>query len=328
MNVLYILGNGFDKAQGMATGYPEFYKYLQDNVPNSSVLLDRMKKEINEKQELWSDMEECLGAFTAECDNADEFDDFYFELNEHLQSYLTSENDKFLPTDKLKTKFQSDFTIVGKYLGALDKDRYNVFFRTNGLTSSKDISVITLNYTSTLEKILSLGDTVTAKSFRTGVNLHNIIHVHGRLGSSIIIGVDNEEQMKNEEFRNNDDIKDLMIKIQSNRVMKETRHMQCEALINSAHTIVLFGVSLGDTDAHWWKIIGDNLVKRTNLAIIQHLYEPNVIIPTQLQKRGRLERQQQKCLMQKMRIEEKNWTEDLRSRLFFTINEPVFQLSR
>lgn len=30
--------------------------------------------------------------------------------------------------------------------------------------------------------------------------------------------------MKNEEFRNNDDIKDLMIKIQSNQVMKETSH--------------------------------------------------------------------------------------------------------
>lgn len=90
--------------------------------------------------------------------------------------------------------------------------------------------------------------------------------------------------MKNEEFRNNDDIKDLMIKIQSNEVMKETRHMQCEALINGANIIVLFGVSLGDTDARWWKIIGDNLVNRANLAVIQHLFEPNVIIPTQLQK--------------------------------------------
>ena len=34
MNILYILGNGFDKAQGMATSYPEFYKYLEENVKN------------------------------------------------------------------------------------------------------------------------------------------------------------------------------------------------------------------------------------------------------------------------------------------------------
>ena len=49
------------------------------------------------------------------------------------------------------------------------------------------------------------------------------------------------------------------------------------------------------------KIIGNNLVNRTNIAIIQHLYEPNAIRRTQLQKRGRLEREQQKCFMQKMR---------------------------
>ena len=120
--------------------------------------------------------------------------------------------------------------------------------------------------------------------------------------------------------------KDLMIKEQSNLVMKETRHIQCETLINNANVIILFGVSLGDTDARWWKIIGNNLVNRTNIAIIQHLYEPNAIRRTQLQKRGRLEREQQKCFMQKMRIEEKNWSEDLNGRLFFTVNEPTFIL--
>ena len=170
-------------------------------------------------------------------------------------------------------------------------------------------SVITLNYTNTLEKILNLSSGATTKGFDSSNTLRNLIHVHGILGQSIIIGVDNETQIKNEEFKKNDDIKDLMIKEQSNLVMKETRHIQCETLINNANVIILFGVSLGDTDARWWKIIGNNLVNRTNIAIIQHLYEPNAIRRTQLQKRGRLEREQQKCFMQKMRIEEKNWSE-------------------
>ena len=110
MNVLYIFGNGFDKAQGMATSYPEFYKYLQEHlVIRGSGLLNRMKAEITEDRKLWSDMEERLGAFTDVSNNAEEFYDFYFELNELLQIYLTKENDKFLPTDRLKTKFQDDF---------------------------------------------------------------------------------------------------------------------------------------------------------------------------------------------------------------------------
>ena len=89
MNILYIFGNGFDKAQGMATSYPEFYKYLQEHVTSGSNLLNRMKAEITEDRKLWSDMEERLGAFTDVSNNADEFYDFYFELNEHLQSYLS-----------------------------------------------------------------------------------------------------------------------------------------------------------------------------------------------------------------------------------------------
>ena len=83
MNILYIFGNGFDKAQGMATSYPEFYKYLQEHVTSSSNLLNQMKAEITDVS-----------------NNADEFYDFYFELNEHLQSYLTKENEKFLPTGR------------------------------------------------------------------------------------------------------------------------------------------------------------------------------------------------------------------------------------
>lgn len=325
MNVLYILGNGFDKAQGMATSYPEFYKYLTENVKDGSPLLEKMKSAITEDTVLWSDMESGLGEFTSATNNAEEFDSFYFELSEHLQNYLKKENEKFLPSNDLKIKFQTDFTTISKYLGALDKNRYNAFINKYS-NSSKDISVITLNYTDTLEKILSLNDTETTKSFPNSNNLRNLIHVHGRLGESIIIGVNDEMQMYNENFRNNDNIKDCMIKLQSNRIMKETRHIQCEKLIANANFIVLMGVSLGDTDLYWWELIGKNLVNRKNIAVIQHIYRPNAILPTQMQKRGRLERQQQDMIMQKMGIKEENRTDELRERLFFTINAPIFKI--
>ena len=325
MNILYILGNGFDKAQGMATSYPEFYKYLTENIKGGSPLLEKMKSAITENTILWSDMESGLGEFTSATNNAEEFDDFYFELSEHLQNYLKEENEKFTPSDKLKNKFQSDFTTISKYLGALDKERYNAFINRHSF-SSKDISVITLNYTDTLEKMLSINATITTKSFSNNTNLRNLIHVHGRLGESIIIGVNDETQMDNEVFRDNDDIKDCKIKLQSNRIMKETRHIQCGNLIANANIIVLMGVSLGETDLYWWELIGKNLINRKNLALIQHIYNPGAILPTQMQKRGRLERSQQNLIMQKMGIKEENWTDELRERLFFTVNAPIFKI--
>ena len=325
MNVLYILGNGFDKAQGMATSYPEFYKYLTENIKGGSPLLEKMKSAITENTILWSDMESGLGEFTSATNNAVEFDNFYFELSEHLQNYLKKENEKFVPSEKLKNKFQSDFTTVSKYLGALDKERYNAFINRHSF-SSKDISVITLNYTDTLEKILSLNASVTAKSFLNNTNLRNIIHVHGQLGESIIIGVDHPGQIRNDEFRKNEDIKDIMIKIESNESMKETRHIDCERLIANAEVIILFGVSLGETDARWWKLIGQHLKRRRNLVIIQHLYNPGAINPIQRQKIRQLERKQQKYLLQRMEVKMEIGDVDIRDRLFFTVNEPIFKI--
>lgn len=323
MNILYILGNGFDKAQGMATSYPEFYEYLVKNVKNGSALLDKMKAKITEDTVLWSDMESGLGEFTIATNNAEEFDDFYFELSEHLQNYLKSEDEKFTPSEKLKNKFQVDFTTISKYLGALDKNNIDSFL---GNPSTKDISVITLNYTNTLEKILGLNEGVTTKSFSNSINLRKIIHLHGQLGDSIIIGVDHPAQIKNDAFRVNEDIKDIMIKIDSNESMKETRHMESERLIANANVIILFGVSLGDTDARWWNLIGQNLNRRKNLVIIQHLYKPGAIPPTQRQKIRRLEREQQEYLMHKMGIKKENWTDYIKDRLFFTVNEPIFKV--
>lgn len=145
MNVLYILGNGFDKAQGMKTSYPEFYEYLKTIDPSKeSSLLKKMKQEIKADTALWSDMEEALGKFTESIISVQEFEDFYYELSNHLQDHLNNENNQFTPSEKLKTKFQNDFLAISKYLGDLDKPRFTSF--SNTISGGKDISVISLNY--------------------------------------------------------------------------------------------------------------------------------------------------------------------------------------
>lgn len=95
-----------------------------------------------------------------------------------------------------------------------------------------------------------------------------VIHLHGRLGESIIIGVDNEEQIANEKLRNDEDVKDFLIKVQSNNTMKQIRHRTCESLISNAHLVILYGVSLGDTDARWWKLLGEQFKKRNTISIL------------------------------------------------------------
>lgn len=107
MNIVYILGNGFDKAQGLKTSYPEFYEYLGKQ--EGSALLQNLKLSIKEDTKLWADMEEAFGKFTSKIDTDEDFQNLYFELSDCLQEYLKSEDEKFTPSEGLKNKFRDDF---------------------------------------------------------------------------------------------------------------------------------------------------------------------------------------------------------------------------
>lgn len=324
MNVLYILGNGFDKAQEMATSYPDFYNYL--NTYDGSMLLEQLKKTINADTMLWSDMEAAFGEYTSQISSKSDFISLYEELSEQLQIHLKSEDSKFIPTSEQKEKFKRDFIYLGAYLGDLDRQRLNRYL-TRYRGESKSFYVMTLNYTHTLEKLLSIDKTKSnnEKVFGNNDILRSIVHVHGELDSSIIIGVDNEMQIKNEIFRNDKDVTDWLIKIQSNHAMKTIRHEKCKEFITNAHLIVLFGVSLGDTDLSWWTLIGEEMKKRRDIAIIQHLFMPKAITPTTMQRLGLIERESQNRIIEKMGLKSEDNVETFFNRLFFTINTDIFK---
>ena len=271
-------------------------------------------------------MEEAFGKFSSKIDTEDNFTELYFDLTDLLQTYLKSEIEAFSPMEDLKNKFREDFLTTGKYLEEADKIRFNAF--ANSVNSnSKDFNVITFNYTNTLEKLLAIDtkDSRVEKSFGSNRILHNIIHVHGSLEEAIIVGVDNETQIANEILKKNDNIRDLFIKIESNRAMKNLRHDNCEGFIKNAHLIILFGVSLGNTDLRWWTLIGQELKRRNNLAIIQHIYRPNAVLPTRKQLLARIERQHQKELLQKMGIKQDEQSKGIVERFFFTVNANIFK---
>lgn len=341
MNILYILGNGFDKAQGMATSYPEFYQYLMKN--KGGIHLEQLKNDINDNNELWSDMEFALGKFTSQIFAASNFDSLYYELSDHLQDYLKNEESNYNPSDKQKSKFIQDIINPFSYIGETDINNLNYLRRiekkqmVNPLSNVYNISFMTLNYTYTLEKLLPDGAVIESgnNSYDYNYNiernyyLRQLIHIHGQLNDSIIIGVDNEKQIANEQFRQNADIKDLIVKEQSNRVMGTTRQEQCERLIKSADVILLYGVSLGETDAHWWNLIGDTFAQK-DLFIIQHLYKQNHadVPPTRKQLYGRINRENRMNILKKLGFGEDpaSWPDGTNDRLFFITNSNLFIL--
>lgn len=322
MNILHIIGNGFDKAMGMKTSYPEFYEYLKSLPEKGSSLLELMKKDIGANNQYWSDMEEALGQFTSKIESGQEFIEFYYELSDRLQEYLAQDLASFTRSEKLKGKIISDLLNLDRNLGDIDKAPFRNF--ANTVSKPITVYVMSFNYTDTLEKILAY-DNKTAIGFGNNNTLQPIVHVHGVLNDSIIIGVDNDMQIANKNFRDNDDLKDLLVKVQSNQVMKYNRHAECEKLISNADLIVLFGVSMGETDARWWKIIGEQMLKKKTLRLIQFLYSPNAISPTRRQLTGAVERRQRSDLKKKLNISEKEWSDELDKRIFISVNSKMFK---
>ncbi len=315
MKTLYILGNGFDMAQHMATSYGDFYKYLESvEIHNKS--LKRMMEDIKNQPENWSDLELELGKFSSKVENADDFIEMLEELNDHLQNHLEDQQQKQNFEFKQEL-FASKFFDHTNYLYASYKDQYDKFTSHLEFDPTDKIDVITFNYTDTFERLTAIGlqkwDDV------------DIVHVHGQLGNTIIFGVDTVEQLANESFRDNDDVKDYIIKSQTDAVLKSARQGRCRQLISEANVIILYGVSLGETDDHWWKLIGQQLSHRDDLAVVLHWYAPSIERKKQ-QRLGKYEREIIPKLVERFGINYIDYLVSLNERFFIVINRDIFDL--
>ncbi len=64
MNIVYLIGNGFDLNLGMQTKYEHFYEYYLSNIQNGdSPHIKKLKNTIAQSKQNWSDLEEALGKY-------------------------------------------------------------------------------------------------------------------------------------------------------------------------------------------------------------------------------------------------------------------------
>ena len=272
MNILYIIGNGLDIGIGLKTRYPDFYEYycsLDDRQRNEEVI--KLRDSIAEGKEDWKDLEYQLGQYTANVKNAESMERICLDLSDSLREYLLGEQEKVKAEDFDRNCFIYHLIHPESFLLPTDSE---ILY--NGLSSIGDrsINIITLNYTDTLEKILLpgkkgiVGNGVDSTGIRWAFG--NLLHIHGTLSGSPLIGVDNVNQIANKELAANEDIRELLLKPNANVAIKSGIDNRCKELIRSANLIVLFGVSLGETDLIWWKEVGARVKKGAKVIILHH----------------------------------------------------------
>lgn len=94
MKILYLIGNGFDLAQGLKTRYSDFYKAKILNRPLSGDILNKLQSSIKDDIKSWADMEKRLGEFSSEMGTVEDVDTVYDFLKEELRNYLMNEQER------------------------------------------------------------------------------------------------------------------------------------------------------------------------------------------------------------------------------------------
>ena len=282
MNVTYLIGNGFDINLGFKTQYKDFIKhYIESGDQDASEEIRRFKNDIRQDISLWSSAELALGEYTERFDGekaAEEFcnchDDFCIELAKYLANETVSFDEK-----GLAPLFAED---IQKYTDAFrEVDRDKIVAASQKYGQGITYNFISFNYTYTLDKLvdftrknIGLGQRIFQNA-RYENRIGTLIHVHGTVEKDMIMGVDNETQIANvaifegagPEYRSD------IIKIENNRMNGENTDIKAHELLKSSHIIYIYGMSLGTTDAIWWKRICEVMRKDSNVQLIIYSHD-------------------------------------------------------
>jgi len=268
MNILYIIGNGFDINLGLKTKYSDFYKYYQSQLSNDQ-LVNKLKNEIVVGIDNWSDLEVAFGKYMVNINDREEFDKVYDDIVINLGEYLESEENEFDFSKVDKAILLKDLWTPELFLTQGDIQEL-VSFKNNWGATTWNINIITLNYTRSLEKILEneISNISIGRHHNGQVVLGNIHHIHGYTDDRTILGVNDISQVGKEEFHTNQDILNALIKPNANRALRHNIDRICESQVLRANLICIFGSSIGETDNYWWKLIGDQLRRNSKIIIL------------------------------------------------------------
>lgn len=288
MNIVYLIGNGFDINLDMKTSYANFYEYYI-NLPrdNDTDVVKSFKEELckNKNTEYWSDLEIALGNYLSKLE-ANGAVILHEHLIDHLSSYIAlQDNLSFNEKDKDTFHEYLQNPHVNRLL-PVEIEEINSL-RLKWERNNWDIKIITFNYTKSIEKLTDYKDeTIQIRTRRVtnshrpsnsvppyqqlSINLSAIEHIHGFTDERMILGVNDISQIANDNLRKETAIIDRYVKTECNTTYGVNHDEKCQKWINEAHLICLFGLSFGDTDRKWWEIVGKALERDCRVIIFEY----------------------------------------------------------
>jgi hypothetical protein len=241
MQILYMIGNGFDLNLGLKTSYNDFYQYYK-TVESGNINVQKLKKNISKTYDSWADLELALGNYTQHLEKIEELDDILLDIGEELSKYLHLEENKLKNFEIDQRKF-FDYLCFPENL-FLPADKENLLrIKSKWKNHHWTLNIYTFNYTSVIEKILGDKKNVLLAHHNNNlpIQLGDIKHIHGYLENDMVIGVNDTSQIKNESFHSNRDILESIVKTECNLANRNNIDRQLTNKINTANLICIFG---------------------------------------------------------------------------------------
>lgn len=271
---LFIIGNGFDLANGIKSSYMDFHKWLKDN--DYSHLISMMDRFFSNRRDVWSDIETALGEYDEDyildyCKPNEDID-----YDHPMRSVAAIEDSP----DWLFQPILEDFiNAFGDWVDSID-----ITTAERIRTLPTESIYLTFNYTETLERVYSI-----PKS--------NILHIHGcrLLDEKYIIGHNN--------YRDPDDAyndESEMLYIQNtwskiigwmNGLLKDTaaiisKNQNFFERLSDIECVVVYGHSLNEIDMPYMEEIVRHIGIEKQWYISQYNAEDSKKVNTFIGKMG------------------------------------------
>ena len=269
----FMIGNGFDLNLGMKTRYSDMYDdYIYE--PTMIAYIDDFKETLQKQDPYnkWGDFEIGMAEYAKEFSSEKELVECVRDFKRYLVNYLQEESNRLnsvLREIKNYGPIQNELykSLRSFYSKLIPNDIYTI----ESIIAERpvDINVITFNYTNCLEWLLSRIQQTPKLSFSTP------IHIHGRLGEDVVLGVDNLTQFKNLPYALTKKGKRSFIKTEFNEQYDRARLEKAKKVLLGSDIICVFGFAMGKTDQMWVDLIIEWLLQSPNHHLVFFKYDEN-----------------------------------------------------
>lgn len=269
MDVTFLIGNGFDLGIGLKTGYKDFYDVYCQSKSSDSEILQHFKSDILKEPETWADFESAFGEYAYHFKDAEDYMQLFEDFIRQFSLYLENEESAF-DDSKTEEMLRGMKKALSSYYDIRPADKDTVVSLIESYR--KTFNFISFNYTCCLDKCIDAVKSTPNSLASISGEIGELVHVHGYTDKDLIMGVNDASQIENEAFSQDETVLNELVKPRQNEIIKMNYDYRATQIINRSQIICVYGMSIGETDQKWWKLIMQWLQRDINnhLIVLRH----------------------------------------------------------